>query len=341
MRLQGKVVQWLGRIPASNLVAGALALVLLAGAAGWLLKPEKHTITISGLDRPMTFLTTQQQLDAALKAEGVTVGAKDQVQPALTTSLKGQREVAVTVRRAVALTVVVGGQEQKVESAAASVGDLLKELNVTLGEKDAVSAALNTPLAAEMQVRVTRRAEQVLTAQEEIPFETVTRDDASLRVGTSVVVQEGTAGAKEVSRRVVIEDGREVTSEVIEETVVKEPVTQIVSYGTMGVVSRGGLEYRYTQELTMTATGYTAGRESNPAGNGLTYTGMRAERGVVAVDPRVIPLYTRLYIEGYGPAIAADTGGAIKGNKIDLCFETVAEALEFGRRPVKVYVLSD
>jgi 3D (Asp-Asp-Asp) domain-containing protein len=61
----------------------------------------------------------------------------------------------------------------------------------------------------------------------------------------------------------------------------------------------------------------------------------------VAVDPNVIPLGTRLYIPGYGLPLAADTGGAIIGNKIDLCMEDYHAAWEFGRRMVKVYVLAD
>jgi 3D (Asp-Asp-Asp) domain-containing protein len=68
---------------------------------------------------------------------------------------------------------------------------------------------------------------------------------------------------------------------------------------------------------------------------------MRATHGVVAVDPNVIPLYTRLYIEGYGPAIAGDIGGAIRGQRIDLCFDSLGEALDWGRRPVTVYILND
>ena len=74
-------------------------------------------------------------------------------------------------------------------------------------------------------------------------------------------------------------------------------------------------------------------------GNGITASGMLAERGVVAVDTDVIPLGTRLYIPGYGMAIAGDTGGAINGERIDLCMESYGEAMEFGRRWVKVYVL--
>ena len=66
---------------------------------------------------------------------------------------------------------------------------------------------------------------------------------------------------------------------------------------------------------------------------------MMAQRGVVAVDPSVIPLGTRLYIPGYGMAVAADTGGAIVGDRIDLCMESYGEAMDFGRRTIKVYIL--
>ena len=78
---------------------------------------------------------------------------------------------------------------------------------------------------------------------------------------------------------------------------------------------------------------------SDGGGSGITASGIPARRGVVAVDPNVIPLGSRLYIPGYGEAIAADTGGAIVGQKIDLCMESYDEAIQFGRRNVEVYVL--
>lgn len=77
--------------------------------------------------------------------------------------------------------------------------------------------------------------------------------------------------------------------------------------------------------------------------NGLTYTGDKAGRGSVAIDPeaRILKLGQKLYIEGYGYGVANDIGGAIKGWEIDLCFDTHQEALEWGRKLVKVYVLED
>ncbi|MBN2168964.1 MAG: hypothetical protein JW738_06950 [Actinobacteria bacterium] len=90
------------------------------------------------------------------------------------------------------------------------------------------------------------------------------------------------------------------------------------------------------KEIIMVATAYSP---EEPGLSDSTATGLKAQKGVVAVDPSFIPLGTRVYVEGYGYAIAADTGGAIKGNRIDLCYNTLAEALAFGRRKVKVKVL--
>ena len=69
--------------------------------------------------------------------------------------------------------------------------------------------------------------------------------------------------------------------------------------------------------------------------------GLKAGPGIIAVDPRVIPMRTKVYVEGYGYAIAGDVGSAIKGNRIDVCFNTVREALNFGRRRVRIYILEN
>ena len=104
--------------------------------------------------------------------------------------------------------------------------------------------------------------------------------------------------------------------------------------------SRGDSVPRYTKVLNMVATAYCSCNKCNyPYGGQPSYIGLPLGQGIVAVDPDVIPLRTRLYVEGYGNAIAADTGGAIKGNRIDLCFPDHQAALDFGIKNVKVYVL--
>jgi len=95
----------------------------------------------------------------------------------------------------------------------------------------------------------------------------------------------------------------------------------------------------YGSVLAMAATAYAPGVEDNGQWNNLTYTGGTVHKGVVAVDPDVIPLGTNLWVEGYGRAVAEDEGGAIKGNRIDLAFNNRQEALDYGIKPVKVYIM--
>ncbi|MBQ2697973.1 MAG: 3D domain-containing protein, partial [Clostridia bacterium] len=117
-------------------------------------------------------------------------------------------------------------------------------------------------------------------------------------------------------------------------------------YGTGGTVATArSATTRFSHVLDMTATAYTYG-DGGQWGD-ITATGKAVAVGYVAVDPRVIPLGSRLYITYpnggvcYGFAVAEDTGGAIKGNRIDLFFESRDDALQFGRRKVKVYVLHE
>lgn len=342
MKQQWQLTRWTNGLRDRRVIAlFAVVLISATGFFAWALKPERHHITVQGLGSPMAFWSTDKDLGTALKAGGIQLGTKDQVVPPLNTPLKGKSEVAVQVTKALPVTVVVDGKTLQAESTSATVGDLLKELSVQTNPEDTVSFDLTAALTAGMQVKVVRQTTSEAVAQVEIPFEVERQEDRTMDAGTTKEIQAGENGIKEVKQVTYLEDGKPVKTEVMEEHVIKEPVSQIVAYGTLAVVSRGGRDYRYNRELDLVATGYTAGKESNPNGNGYTYTGMKAVHGVVAVDPNVIPLYTRLYIEGYGPAVAADIGGAIKGNRIDLCFDSLAEALNWGRRTVTVYVLND
>ncbi|MFR4492602.1 MAG: 3D domain-containing protein, partial [Clostridium perfringens] len=131
---------------------------------------------------------------------------------------------------------------------------------------------------------------------------------------------------------------------VIQELVVKEPVNKEVVKGTKETqtLSRGGESINFKKKLSVKSTAY-----NHPLGSAEAYTasGMHVLRdpngySTIAVDPSVIPLGTKLYVEGYGYAIAADTGGAIKGNRVDLFFNTEAEASNWGVRNLDVYILN-
>lgn len=182
---------------------------------------------------------------------------------------------------------------------------------------------------------------QVETRTCEIPFRTYMVMSSSLAPGAVKVGAAGVDGVRQRTFRVYYDSGSEVKSELISDKIAKDPVDRITYCGirtrdARALPSRSG-SYDRIRELDMVATGYSPYEGS---ATGRCATGMHAGYGVVAVDPRVIPLHSLLYIEGYGYAIAGDTGGAIKHNRIDLGHNTYREAENVGRRRVHVYVIS-
>jgi len=212
---------------------------------------------------------------------------------------------------------------------------------------------------------IVRVSIQTITEDEVIDRGVITTYNADMEKGTSKVIREGNDGVKTSTYTVRYENGVETSKVLTAEIINTKPVDKIIEQGTKVVtifnktgsavtgstiVTAGGKELNFSNVLTVSATAYDLSYEScgkNPGdrGYGITASGMQARYGVIAVDPRVIPLGTRLYIEAadgswvYGEAIAGDTGGAIKGNKIDLFFNSRSECMSFGRRTAKVYIL--
>ena len=201
-------------------------------------------------------------------------------------------------------------------------------------------AALGAPLTQAVVY-----AEEIQT--EEIPFNTVKRLNTSLDAGKTVTVREGQAGQLTKTVKVKYVNGEATETTVLSEVVSVNPVDKIVEYGSSKEeisASAKGFTYKYVIECE--ATAYDLSPEENGGYGGQTATGVPLDKGVIAVDPRVIPLGSRVYIEAldgswsYGYAVAADTGGAIKGKRVDLCYRTRSECIQFGRRKCRVYVLS-
>ncbi|MBV9718448.1 MAG: G5 domain-containing protein [Candidatus Eremiobacteraeota bacterium] len=161
--------------------------------------------------------------------------------------------------------------------------------------------------------------------------------------GQSQVIAAGSRGLAEVHVRYEQRDGGSVRRVVLWSQTIRTARARIIADGIGGsplasFEARGiaRMEYMARSALEMLATAYTA---DSAGGGGVTAIGRRAGRGIVAVDPRVIPLGSRLYIPGYGLAVAGDTGGDIVGRRIDLGFDTLRDAMMFGRRAVIVYRL--
>ena len=308
------------------------------------------TITVDADGAVETVFTFSGTVKDALHDSSIKLGIKDEISSELEDRIyDGQ---VLYVNKAFPLTLTVNGEVHEVYSTKKTVSEFLKENSIVLSDYDVINVDSNTVVTENMNIALNKADITYETVSEKIPFRTVSVPDYSLDAGKTSIKSEGADGLKETRYMVVKREGEIVAKETVEEKIVKEPVDQVTQYGAKAVaaVSRSGANLRYTRVLTMTATAYdlsyeSCGKRPGQRGYGITASGMYARRGVVAVDPSVIPLGTRLYIETpdggivYGNAIAADTGGAIKGNKIDLFMDTRAECMQFGRRTVKVYIL--
>lgn len=251
------------------------------------------------------------------------------------------RNDVVQAQRLETVSVVIrsNGAEQTVRTAQSTVEATLREAGVKVGPLDVVTPSTNERPRDGMRIKVVQVREAIETVKAPIAFETVKTFIDSLRPGLVTVATPGARGEKVVRYLVRCEDGRPVAKKILGAQVTRQPVRQVVSIGSRGrYTSRG--EFRSRRILKMNASAYDPGpRSCGRYADGTTSCGLRAGYGVVAVDPRVIPMGSKLYVEGYGHAIAGDRGRAIRGNRIDLGYDTYREAMNFGRKTVIVHIL--
>jgi 3D (Asp-Asp-Asp) domain-containing protein len=200
----------------------------------------------------------------------------------------------------------------------------------------AAMMAMLVPFAGAAQTSATTTTETRVETRA-IPFKVTYEFSRTVDRGRLVTSTHGKPGEIVTTYTVTIKDGKPVSKALVS-TEKKEPVDEVILMGKEGFVTS---RHSFTRGriLEMAASAYDPSPRTIPGTTGRTATGLRAGFGVVAVDPRVIPLGSLVYVEGYGFAIAADTGGAIKGNRIDLCYNARSTALQFGRKHVRVHVL--
>lgn len=261
-----------------------------------------------------------------------------------------------------------GKQKITVYSADTTVGELLEKLSLTIGENDVVSSASDASITSDMEIVIDRHETNVYTETKIIPHETEKKNNDKLTKGTEKVTTEGVDG--EVLRTITEKyiNGVLVSSELTSEEVTKEAVTEIIEVGTAEVKTetkpatnnnssssnastvtpnangKGGVytdgkgnsyEYLYYIDVIATAYGYSAGS--------VTATGKKVAKGMMAVDPKIIPYGTRCYVTGsYGDmgVLVAEDCGAFKGNRIDIFLGDDYSCIQFGRRSMRVYVLA-
>lgn len=182
-------------------------------------------------------------------------------------------------------------------------------------------------------VRLVHVSERILTVQERVPYDIRYVPEQSTVKGQVAVWTAGTGGVRERRYRLLYEDGTLVSWVLVSDALLEPPAGETSAVGTP--TYRGGA----TNEFYMEATAYSPTVQETDSDPWTTASGMKSGQGVVAVDPKVIPLGSKLYVEGYGYAIAGDTGGAIKGNRIDVFFYSPDETVRWGRRWIRVFVL--
>ncbi|MBE6028920.1 MAG: DUF348 domain-containing protein [Clostridiales bacterium] len=225
------------------------------------------------------------------------------------------------------ITVTVNGQTAQYKTIRNSVSDMLRGWDVTLDEKDVVKPGMNKALHDGTDVEIDLYDIHKETVSEATDFKTKTEYTSDLLEGESKITTEGVKGEDKVTYEIVTLGGVEQSRKEIARETISKPVTQVVAEGT--AVSYNGV--KYSKVITVVATGYTH------TGN-RTATGTWPHRGTMAVDRRVVAMGSYGYVPGYGEVHAEDTGGAIRGNRIDLFFNSRGQAVSWGRRTVDLYI---
>jgi uncharacterized protein YabE (DUF348 family) len=314
--------------------------IALFGFVSYVIALDRVTLQVDG--QSFQWQTLSTNVADVLREKGIVLKRGDVVEPALKTPVAENLEIRII--RSFAVQIKADGQTKEFYTVARPVKDVLAAAAVDYDSDDKVSPSLDTVVKPEQKIKIIKVSSTVITKQVTVHPATEYLKDKDMERGQEKIIRRGKPGLAERQVKIVYEDGREVNRYRLAEKITQPAVNTVIARGIRTVVrtlttSRGS--FRYVEVKNMLATAYYPGPEScgKYAAFGQTYTGKKAGFGLVAVDPRVIKLGTMLYIEGYGRAEAADIGGAIKGNRIDLCYETYREAAMYGAKRIKVYIL--
>jgi uncharacterized protein YabE (DUF348 family) len=286
-------------------------------------RPVPVTVVDGGV--PYETVLAGPNVAAALLAAGVPVYAEDALWPPADASLDGVTRIAIA--RSTPFNVQGDGRTREVRALASTVGAALQVAGLALQGHDYAIPAAETPLSPGLNVQVVRVREDILVQDVEIPYGTDTQADPAMALDETRLVSPGQTGVKRQRIRITYEDGAETGREVIEEQVLSEPVAEVVAYGTQIVwntVDTPEGTQSYWRKLRVYATSYSLSRSGTSPSSpwyGRTRSGMPMRKGIVAVDPRIINLGTRLYVQGYGVGVAGDTGGGIRRYHVDLGYD--------------------
>lgn len=272
-----------------------------------------------------TLYTRAKTLDRALAEADVVLYLGDSVYPGLDTTISSGLQVRI--QRGVPVHVLVDGRTLRTRTQGQTVGQVLAELGISLLGRDYSVPAPGVSVRDGLRIEIIRVSEETIVEQSEIPYETVWVPDPELELDHRRLDDAGANGITRRRYKVVYHNGQEVNRYLEAEWTAQEPHARQIVYGTRIIVRtaetpHGPIEYWRRIRVFRTAyTAATCGKEPDHPLYGITRLGWKMRHGIIAVDPRVIRLRSNLYVPGYGPGIAGDTGGLIKGRHIDLGYD--------------------
>ena len=308
--------------------------------------PNVVTITDSE-STPVQIKTNDTVVGKILSKQGIILNEGDRINYALTDEVG--RDAVISIKRAMSVNIAYMGETKAYLTTETEVAKILAEQGISVDGDDEVSPATYQKVSEGSLITVVINDTHNVTVQEEVAYSTTEVENANLAPGERIVIQEGKAGVNEYVYEITYRDGAEVSRKLIKDAILSSPVEEIVECGPQSIWELGVVPAvkptNYSRVEVFTATAYDASPADNGPWAGQTSTGMPLVYGVVAVDPRVIPYGTKMYIESvdgqyiYGYAIAGDCGGAIKGKKVDLFFPSRSTCYSFGRRSVRIYFM--
>ncbi|WP_241158326.1 3D domain-containing protein [Cohnella candidum] len=317
------------------------------------------SVTVVDGGKSVVYQSRSTDVSGFLEEHNINVGPFDRISLSLASPL--EKNGHLIIERAKQLSIQADGKQQVKYSTERTVGDALAALNIRLGDQDRVIPGVDASIEEGMKVRIVRVRTETIETEHPIDFAVVKQSNTQLAAGTQKVVKTGQKGVLVKKFERVFEDGKLVSEQIVDKTVAKPAVQQIVAVGTKkaaapttlvaktqgGVLKLNGKTIAVKHKISnVTLTAYSAGfastgKSKGDSGYGITASGTTVKEGrTIAVDPDVIPMGWWVYIEGIGFRRAEDTGSAINGKKIDVYYDSESRAERFGlKKGYTVYVI--
>ncbi|MBF7096704.1 3D domain-containing protein [Alkalibacter mobilis] len=345
MNVNLKRLKELGAIGRNLLIISLLIVAMSAAFVIFQTTEKIVTIVDEGNTMEYTFRGEKTVGEALLDNE-ISLGEMDEISVPLDNVLENEQKIEI--KRGMEVKVVADGKEYVFVTAEKQVEDIIEKLGLRLEELDLVYPAVDEKLDLNFdeEIRITRVTEELDTNKYPVKYTQVTRSNSNMDKGEVKTIQKGSDGLRSVTEKVVYHDGVEYSRTVLEEKVEVEPKEEIKEVGTNVYIATSRGQTRFRTAMYVTATAYCSCEICTGPGNGyVTASGTRTTANRTIATSKSFAFGTEFYIPYFrnssnrGIFVVEDRGGAIKGNRIDIYFNSHEEALRFGRKTLKVYVL--